>query len=158
MKVVYSNFDYEDADPDVIAYCSNDFWTKRDILKINIRNHASVKPEFVKFLQKHIDIIYILSGLSETISQNHMKDWHKWLIENYDANTWSNSPYSASFYNSKDIDWDYKPEGSLRLSDHWNFYTREKMHCETDDPEFKDGWAVGEYHNGKYKIIKKFND
>lgn len=49
--------------------------------------------------------------------------------------TWeviNKSPYSNSFYSSLEVGWNSKPNGSYRVSDHWNFYTREKWHCQTD--------------------------
>ena len=78
-----------------------------------------------------------------------------------ELDTWDikvKSPYSNSFYNAEGITWDYKPDNSLRVSDHWNFYCRGKIHCKTDNPEFKNGWALGKY-NGEtktYNIIKYF--
>lgn len=69
------------------------------------------------------------------------------------AKEWSQSPYSYSFYSSKNIDWGYKPEGSLRVSDHWNF-GEDGEHCPTAEPV--DGWAVCKFENGKYHLIKKF--
>lgn len=39
---------------------------------------------------------------------NIIKDW----------DDFSQSPYSMSIYDTKDVDWGYKPEGSLRISDH----------------------------------------
>lgn len=47
------------------------------------------------------------------------------------------SPYSNSFYNTTDIDWSYKPDGSLRVSNHWNFSTNRtkltgRLHCKTN--------------------------
>lgn len=68
------------------------------------------------------------------------------------------SPYSKSCYNSKDIDWNYKPEGSLRISDHWNFKSRGEKHCllaETDE-FINNYWMLARYENGKYNILKKF--
>ncbi|MFS1664316.1 hypothetical protein [Streptococcus sp. zg-JUN1979] len=76
----------------------------------------------------------------------------KFVVENWDDD-WSRSPYSLSFYSSKDIDWGYKPEGSLRVSDHWNFGF-EGEHCPTAEPV--DGWAVCRFENGLYQLIKKF--
>ena len=67
------------------------------------------------------------------------------------------SPYSNSYYNSMDIDWNYKPDGSLRISDHWNFITRDcSKHCETECGTLS-GWYVGVYNaeTKKYKLIKK---
>ena len=76
----------------------------------------------------------------------------KFVEENW-TNEWSKSPYSMSFYSSKDISWGYKPEGSLRVSNHWNF-GYEGEHCPTDEPV--EGWAVCRFENGKYHLIKQF--
>lgn len=75
-----------------------------------------------------------------------------WVMENM-TQEWSISPYSESFYSSKDIDWGYKPEGSLRVSDHWNF-GEDGEHCQTSEPV--EGWAVCKFNNGKYDLVKKF--
>ncbi|MCK1200339.1 hypothetical protein MXZ33_06045 [Streptococcus uberis] len=74
------------------------------------------------------------------------------ILENMDDN-WSKSPYSNSFYSSNDITWGYKPEGSLRVSDHWNF-GEDGEHCQTSEPV--EGWAVCKFNNGKYDLVKKF--
>ncbi len=67
------------------------------------------------------------------------------------------SPYSNSFYDSKDIDWDFKPENSLRLSDHWNFYSYGEKHCCLDNTEeYTQKWLLCQYKNGVYNIIKEF--
>ena len=67
------------------------------------------------------------------------------------------SPYSNSFYDSKDIDWDFKPENSLRLSDHWNFYSCGEKHCCLDNTEeYTHKWLLCQYKNGVYHIIKEF--
>ena len=76
----------------------------------------------------------------------------KYVVENW-SKEWSCSPYSNSFYSSKDIDWGYKPEGSLRVSDHWNFGA-DGEHCHTAEPV--NGWAVCRFENGKYHLVKKF--
>lgn len=76
----------------------------------------------------------------------------KYVEENW-TKEWSQSPYSNSFYNSKNIDWGYKPEGSLRVSDHWNFGDNGE-HCPTAEPV--NGWAVCQFRNGKYHLIKNF--
>ncbi|MDV5977924.1 hypothetical protein [Streptococcus canis] len=75
-----------------------------------------------------------------------------WIMENM-TQEWSVSPYSESFYSSKDIDWGYKPEGSLRVSDHWNFGANSE-HCPTEEP--LEGWAVCEYRDGLYHLVHKF--
>ncbi|UMY67842.1 hypothetical protein ML603_08150 [Streptococcus dysgalactiae subsp. equisimilis] len=75
-----------------------------------------------------------------------------WIMENM-TQEWSVSPYSESFYSSKDIDWGYKPEGSLRVSDHWNFGA-DGEHCPTEEP--LEGWAVCEYRDGLYHLVHKF--
>jgi hypothetical protein len=66
------------------------------------------------------------------------------------------SPYSNTFYNSKDIGWGYKPDGSFRVSDHWNFEARGKKHCLTESPVTNTTHvSLGQYDRkkGKYKIL-----
>lgn len=71
--------------------------------------------------------------------------------------TVNSSPYSASFYNDWDISWGHKPQGSLRVSDHWNFPSQGKTHARIkDNPDFKQGWALGQYDNGLYNILKYY--
>lgn len=66
------------------------------------------------------------------------------------------SPYSNSFYSSIDVGWGRKPDRSYRTSDHWNFYTKEKWHCQTDEKVPNNTHiSVGQYdkESGKYHII-----
>ena len=76
-------------------------------------------------------------------------------IKKYNLNI--KSPYSASFYD-KEVDWGNKPDGSYRLSDHWNFYTGDSTHCQTECG-IMHKVALGIYNakTGKYKIIKIYN-
>ena len=70
--------------------------------------------------------------------------------------TLNKSPWSQSFYDTKDISWGHKPEGSVRVSDHWNFETPDgELHCKTKCSH-QNGWAIGQYENGSYKILNKF--
>jgi len=68
------------------------------------------------------------------------------------------SPYSYSFYNSKKISWGSKPEGSLRISDHWNFESCGETHCKLDTTDKYLGgvWILARYENGIYKELKRF--
>lgn len=66
------------------------------------------------------------------------------------------SPYSNTFYNSTEIGWNYKPDGSFRVSDHWNFETRGNKHCLTESPVTNTTHvSLGKYDRkeGKYKIL-----
>ncbi len=71
----------------------------------------------------------------------------------------SKSPYSMSLYNSSDIGWGYKPEGSYRISNHWSFTSQGEIHCKLEDgnEDLKNEWLLGEYKNGKYKILKNIS-
>lgn len=74
--------------------------------------------------------------------------------------TRSKSPYSNSYYNATDITWDHKPDRSLRVSDHWNFWSRGQEHCVTDRPvENGAKWVLAEYHaeDGKYHVLKEYD-
>lgn len=67
------------------------------------------------------------------------------------------SPYSNSFYSSTDVSWDRKPDGCFRVSDHWNFYANDKMHCQTDSKVLNTSHvSIGQYNKklGIYKILK----
>lgn len=76
----------------------------------------------------------------------------KYILENK-TDEWSKSPYSPSYYSSKEIGWGYKPEGSLRVADHWNF-GEAGHHCPTAEPV--DGWAVCRFEDGVYHLVKQF--
>lgn len=66
------------------------------------------------------------------------------------------SPYSNSYYDSYDIDWNHKPERSLRLSDHWNFVSNSSVHCTlAETEEYTQEWLLCQYRNGKYHIIER---
>jgi len=73
-------------------------------------------------------------------------------------NTWgqiSKSPYSNSFYNTNEKSWDYTPEGSFRISDHWNFTSDDnKIHCKTNVEVKPNTWTLAQYSNGVYVVIK----
>lgn len=68
------------------------------------------------------------------------------------------SPYSLTFYNVPEVTWDYKPEGSLRISDHWNFVSHGTKHCLLDNTEktIQNNWILAKYIEGKYQILKEF--
>lgn len=71
--------------------------------------------------------------------------------------TINKSPYSNSFYNAINIGWNYKPEGSLRISDHWNFQSKGETHCKIKGTtEYIEGWKMCRYENGEYVILKEF--
>lgn len=64
------------------------------------------------------------------------------------------SPYSDSFYAHKEeeeISFGFKPNGSYRISDHWNWDKGD--HCPTDTNE-NFGVALAIFINGKYTQIK----
>lgn len=86
------------------------------------------------------------------------------LIEDYKNNKFKESPYSQSYYFFEDYDkenhigWYSKPNNSIRISDHWNFYSQGETHCKIDDlksDEIIKGWKICKYDNkkGTYSII-----
>ncbi|MPQ45018.1 hypothetical protein, partial [Clostridium tarantellae] len=70
------------------------------------------------------------------------------------------SPYSSSCYNMPGITWDYKPEGSLRISDHWNFISHNEKHCilAHTDEKIDNYWMLAKYIQGKYYVLKEFGE
>lgn len=80
------------------------------------------------------------------------------VIEIFKNKCFEKSPYSNSFYNSKEIGWNSKPEGSLRISDHWNFNSLGDVHCKLknyNEEEPYERWLLCKYSNGEYEIIKE---
>lgn len=70
------------------------------------------------------------------------------------------SPYSFSVYGIKKgekIDWGSKPVGSYRLSDHWNFESRGKIHCKLKgQKKYKQELILARYNGKEYEIVKEF--
>lgn len=76
----------------------------------------------------------------------------------------SASPYSFSLYGINDgekIDWDSKPKDSYRLSNHWNFESRNKKHGKLkENKDYNNDIIIGKYDNNKnnYKTIENYNN
>lgn len=78
----------------------------------------------------------------------------KSIIKAHFSDEFSKSPYSTSAYNAQDIDWGYKPHGSYRVSDHWNFEKDDEVHCPTDI-DIEDELAIAQFNGetDKYEVI-----
>ena len=66
------------------------------------------------------------------------------------------SPYGFSYYSEK-VDWNYKPDGSYRIADHWNFTSQNKKHCQTKtDCPNNTHWTLAKFDGEakKYVVIK----
>lgn len=108
--------------------------------------------ENYKLLLKFIELFEWDGTLEIYSGQDSKLNAFIWIVKNW-TDEWSTSPFSYSFYSSKEIGWNHKPEGSLRVADHWNFNTREEreqgilngQHCRTAEPV--DGWAVCKFEN-----------
>ncbi len=69
------------------------------------------------------------------------------------------SPYNNTSWYNDTKDWGQTVEGSIRVSDHWNFFAKDEWHCKTkQDIHTNDFWCVGVYNNGIYDIIKKYQN
>lgn len=70
------------------------------------------------------------------------------------------SPYSLSLYDTDGKSWDHTPEGSLRVSDHWNFEAgviETRIHCPTRGERPKKGWwTVARWEDGAYTVLSSF--
>lgn len=110
------------------------------------------KKEFVKAYERSKLLIELQNHLRRAEAPSAVFEVIKnWKIIN-------KSPYSYSFYDANDIDWGCKPEGSLRISDHWNFESCGEKHCKLDTTEEYIGgvWILAKYENGIYKELKRF--
>ena len=130
----------------------DDFWRERDNkLDELIRNRLNPKND--SEFDKYKDIFWRTINPKGRMPLEASIDISKWDVVN-------SSPYSASYYNSNNIGWSSKPEGSLRLSDHWNFKTDDYsgIHCKLKgiDGYQQNRWILAKYHNGEYEIIKEY--
>lgn len=79
-----------------------------------------------------------------------------------EVSTWQTihkSPYSSSCYNTTQIGWAQKPIGSLRISNHWNFHSKGRLHCPTTHPLPKSqqkAYHLGVFNGKTYDIVKSF--
>lgn len=152
------------------------------LLIVEEANGRKTKEEMVKLHQRNVRKVQIAKekkleetkrGIRETLGLKRFEKKHSSLIDvfNYFSNikngieifkeiakfeNVNKSPYSMSFYN-EEVDWNYKPQGSLRISDHWNFYSEGEKHCELEETsEYTQKWLMCEFRNGKYHILKEF--
>lgn len=69
----------------------------------------------------------------------------------------SESPHSLSIYykdENCEIDWGEKPIGSYRISDHWNFKSNGKIHCNTVENKYREnGFEVMKMTEKGYKLV-----
>lgn len=74
------------------------------------------------------------------------------------------SPYSSSFYSEDGQTWEYTPKNQIRISDHWNFDSRDYLdpfskmvtHAVTDIPvQNNTHWTIAKKNSdtGKYDVI-----
>lgn len=98
-----------------------------------------------------MNILSIISNLPKDFPNEFISELLSW--ENVNK-----SPYSHSYYDAK-VDWGFKPHNSLRISDHWNFWSRGKLHCQTvEQCKNNSCWTLARYDEniGKYIVIKAF--
>lgn len=103
-----------------------------------------------------------LVGTIVSVDDLHQYDIPQEIIDI--MKTWEviyKSPYSNSFYNTTDIGWNQKPDGSLRVSNHWNFsssttkYTG-RIHCKTSKIVCNNSkYTLGKYNsiNDTYRVL-----
>jgi hypothetical protein len=65
------------------------------------------------------------------------------------------SPYSNSFYSNGKKTWNYTEIGTIRISDHWNFLSQNKIHCKTSSDVCKNHWSICIYNDkkGMYDVL-----
>ncbi len=89
-----------------------------------------------------------LARFVQTMPQEFIDEIASWDVV-------SKSPYGDSYYSATGITWDYKPEGVLRIADHWNWYSQGEQHCVTDVPvENNTHWTLAQYRDGVWHVIK----
>lgn len=122
----------------------------------NIKTKKLKKSEKNKLPIKKIDLKCNINQWANIIPYNAIKEIISW-------ETTYKSPSSYSFY-SKKKDWNQTIDGTIRVSDHWNFIAEEYskrtgyngIHAKTDVPVDEDVWYKGVYKNGQYEIVESY--
>lgn len=119
---------------------------------VDKENFDSVKNMAIKHLEKFAVDEERYREIDLKIAYKELELLEKFSsIQEKESLEVSKSPYSTSFYLHKRgevIDWGGKPEGSYRLSNHWNF----NGHCESDEIG-ENEIAIGRYELGKYRKV-----
>tara|TARA_R110000772_G_scaffold123662_2_gene230052 strand:+ start:685 stop:1476 length:792 start_codon:yes stop_codon:yes gene_type:complete len=105
-----------------------------------------------------LELPHIFNQLPETVDHRLVK----FICQNF-GEEYYKSPWSHSYYSAK-VGWQFKPDKSYRLANHWNFRTktgnRDILHCETtsDVGEDNENWTIGQYDGElkKYNVILSF--
>lgn len=150
-----------------------------ELLKCLGVNGADIYPRYEKvYLEVELDedgdeieseIIDVDCAFELKTIANHVGIDIKFLEAVIEYKCYNKSPYSNSFYNAK-VDWDNKPEGSIRISDHWSFttYHDDRIHCqlnlkssenlsfnyEEDEIDIQED-LVCKFENGRYNVIEE---
>jgi hypothetical protein len=75
---------------------------------------------------------------------------------------WSKSAESFSFYNMADVPWQSIPNGLLRLSDHWNFPSRNSKRFKKGaqlkhtNQKYENAWMLARYEDGLWVLIEEY--
>lgn len=152
-------------DPEVnIAYVSAYFdkVDKKPKLEISAVNNAKIFDDFKELIKKYKNVLFDMAktgGESMIIGQFNLFDYQKYVLQHYKIGSWQKSKIKE--YLTPDQDMRYEEylsthkvqEGTIRVSNKWNYDD-----CMTDDIWMNHIWAVGKFHDGKYEIIKKFQD
>lgn len=81
----------------------------------------------------------------------------KAILEIMEWNEIFKSPYSFSFY-SKSKDWNDATDGTIRISDHWNFRAHGGIHCRTIQEGINQNcWAKGIAKDGVFDIVEIYS-
>jgi len=152
-------------DPEVnIAYVSAYFdkVDNKPKLEISAVNNAIIFDDFKELINKYKSVLFDMArtgGESMIIGQFNLFDYQKYVLQHYQIGSWQKSKIQE--YLTPDQDMRYEEylsthkvqEGTIRVSNKWNYDD-----CMTDDIWINHIWAVGKFHDGKYEIIKKFQD
>lgn len=118
--------------------------------------HIKTFVELITEKKKPKDTSYSKNIIFDQISSSVPIEIIKEIVFNWDFVYWK-SPYGQSYYSAR-VGWGHKPDGSYRMSNHWNFTANNKpgIHCATSNSVENDThWSIGIFDalTKTYKII-----
>lgn len=139
------------------------------LIPIAIGGYLLFRNDKNKTLEKKVIIEDQSNGLGRPENMNFYSALFKTMpqeIITYIAKNFDyiyGSPYSTSIYSEPGQTWDYSPKNQIRVSDHWNFFSRDyndpnsqmKQHSITDKPVKNNShWTIAKKNNkGFYEVI-----
>jgi|GEM_PF-5910804 len=164
----YTDFIRKDVKGDngfyIISYIGCEFIDSKVYDEKHIYSHKDILDYFE---EKELYDRKLINHNILYVNLENVDEFEKIYNMHFSNKPFSKSPYSASCYNAKNISFGNKPNGSARLSDHWNFIFENEevededgnmtyedvMHCKSNTSKNSLAICIYDESNNEYKSV-----